>query len=90
MGKINYTLPCSILRYIKSLSQEDFWGKREKYLNLRKIIKLGSSHVVQQVKDPAFATAVVQASTTHRFDPWPGKFHIPRVRPKSKHNKTKN
>jgi len=43
-----------------------------------KRIENRSSVVVQQVKDPAFSLL------WHRFDPWPGTFHVPWMQPKKK------
>ena len=42
--------------------------------------------MARRVKDPALSLQWLGSLLWHRFDPWPGIFHRPRVRPKGKKN----
>ena len=41
------------------------------------------------MKDPALSLQQLRSLLRHRFDPWPGNFHMPRVWPKKKKKKKK-
>ena len=46
--------------------------------------------MAQWVKDPVLSRPQLRSLLWHRFDPWPGNFHMPQAQPKrKKQNKTK-
>ena len=45
--------------------------------------------MAQQVKDPALSPQPPGSLLWHRFDPWPGNFHMPGVWQKKKKKKKK-
>ena len=47
-----------------------------------KSCKIGSSLMVQQVKDPTLSLLWLGSLLWLRFDPWPGNFCMPQVQPK--------
>ena len=47
-----------------------------------KQLKLGSSLVAQQVKDPVLPQLWCRLQLWHRFNPWPGNFHMLQTGPK--------
>ena len=40
--------------------------------------------MVQGMKDPALSLQQLRSLLRHRFDPWPGNFHMSRVWPKKR------
>lgn len=49
--------------------------------------KVGSSLVAQGVKDPELSLLWLRLLSWHGFNPWPGDFHVPWVRPYKKNKK---
>jgi len=48
---------------------------------------LGSSLVIQWVKDSALPQLWRRLQLWHGFSPWPGNLHMPQMRPKKKEKK---